>query len=60
MINPNKHNLSKPLSRDEEYKAISKDLHTVLWLNLIYLALILIVFFTDAKYHYLMRIFAKV
>lgn len=60
MINPKKQSPSKPLSRDEEYKAISHDLHTVLWLNLSYLVLILVIFFTDAKYHYLMRIFAKV
>ena len=47
------------ISREEEYKIISKDLHLVLWLNLSYLVAILAIYFTDQRYHYLMKIFSK-
>jgi hypothetical protein len=58
MINKQK-GTSHPMTKAEEYKEIGKDLKQVLWLNLLYLVLILAVFFTDQKYHYLMRIFGR-
>jgi len=58
MINKN-NQPAMAISREEEYKIISKDLHLVLWLNLSYLVAILAIYFTDQRYHYLMKIFSK-
>jgi hypothetical protein len=57
MINKKKFALVQPLSRDEENAAIAKDLRKVLWLNLSYLVLVLVIFFTDQRFHYLTKIF---
>jgi len=43
-----------------EYSVIKGDLWKVLYLNLIYLGLLLAVYFTDNKSHYLERIFSKI
>ena len=47
------------LTQVEEYAIIRKDLQRVLFLNLLYLIIILAVFFTNQKTQYLQHFFGK-
>jgi|GEM_PF-2942060 len=46
--------------QEQEYELIKKDLYKVLVLNALYLAAILVLYFTDQKSHYLQNWFAKI
>ena len=46
--------------QEQEYQLIKKDLYKVLILNALYLAAILVLYFTDQKSHYLQNWFAKI
>lgn len=46
--------------QEQEYELIKKDLYKVLILNALYLAAILVLYFTDQKSHYLQNWFAKI
>ncbi|MBU6447671.1 hypothetical protein KGQ24_02415 [Patescibacteria group bacterium] len=48
------------MERQEEYRVIRHDLYKVLILNSIYLAAILILYFTNKNSHYLDNWFAKI
>lgn len=48
------------LSHEVEYRIIRKDLIKVLVLNAVYLALILALYFSDRKTHYLEHWFGKI
>lgn len=43
-----------------EYRIIKHDLFKVLYLNIVYLALVLVVYFTNNQSHYLDRWFGKI
>ena len=47
------------LTQVEEYAIIRKDLRRVLFLNLLYLVIILAIFFTNEKTQYLQHFFGK-
>ena len=60
MAKNNKQVQYQALSYEAEYSIIKKDLFRVLVLNLVYLALILGLYFSDLKHHYLLNFFTKV
>jgi hypothetical protein len=60
MAKNNKQAQYQALSYEAEQAIISHDLLRVLVLNIVYLAIILGLYFTDLRYHYLLNFFTRI